>query len=149
MRYTVKKSVNDLKEKSEGRKRHWIIGKKMSRHKEDTILTKRNSEGLRGLSLKKTLKIVEKSTKWRYKSIKKKKVIRKMTKTLMEMIRNQLKMNIDWETRKKPPKRRKCFQIENSQQSMKKHWKDFKNSNFQEKVFRQLKKSKKFCERGF
>ena len=32
---------------------------------------------------------------------------------------------------------------------MKKHWKDLKNSYFQEKVSRQLKKSTNFSERGF
>ena len=74
-------------------------GEKLSRYKkENKKLTKRKFEVLKEFSLKKTLKIVEKSTKWRYISIKKKKLSENWEK-IMEMKENQPKMDTDLKTR--------------------------------------------------
>ena len=59
-------ALKDSKQSSGKRNERCKIGKRFPQNEnEKSILTKRSSEGLKEFSLKKVLKKVEKSTKWR------------------------------------------------------------------------------------
>ena len=112
--------------------------------KKTIFLTKRSSEGLKEFGLKKLLKYVEKSTKWRSKSIKNKKVIWKLTKTPVKKKQKQLEMNKELRTRKNfqkvkemPPKWKQPMTFEKALNRL-------KYSFFQKKFFVIWKQSQIF-----